>query len=217
GVNIARSQGGTPGSTGDWPIRITYGVDQFGGTNNTHFELVLEAMDWTAWREERTCCGFETGMITELHPDGSYWSGGIPGLPLTEVFVHEGGDGMVPLPDFAPRFPSTFSDLEVNPNINVLIDLQEGVGADNLRAELLDETDRLGLNAVDVVVYKIEREVQADGLTQNAVDTRWVYKPLNLTLRNTEVVAGSTWRVFQVQTIEFLPSDFAPSFGETGT
>jgi hypothetical protein len=200
------------GASGAWPIRITYSVDQFvfDGANAEHAEFVLEADTWYAWRQVMTCCGEHEGLIVEFRPDGSVWSGGLPGLPLAFGFVKPGDDPMVPSPEFGQRYPASADELAGVPHVTVLFDLAAGIDDRTTEVQRVPE---LGVAATDLVAYRVDRMVEIDGITVSAVDFRWVYKPLNLTVRVEETLGGSTVRVFKVLTIEFLPSDYTIKFG----
>lgn len=214
GFGIANSQVGPPnGESPQWPLRITYSVTQFDSGRETHAEYALEAVDWTAWRQVTTCCDDTTGLVLELRPDSSVWAGGLPGLPIDKGFVHKDGDGMVPLPDLAPRFPTSATELMANSMITVLYDSESGVSEADLQATAIQKADEIGLSATDLVAYRIDRQIKADGSSKEGTDFRLVYRPLNLVIRNEELVDGDILRVFEIHSIEGLSPEFVPPFG----
>lgn len=215
GFGIANSQSGTASAESpSWPLRLTYSVSQFNGSTMVHSKYLLEAVDWTAWRQVTTCCDADTGLVLELRPDASVWAGGLPGLPIEQGFVHEGVDGMVPLPDLAPRFPTSATELAANSMVTLLYDSKSGVNKANAQSVAIQQGDELGLAATDLIVYRVDRQIEADGSSMEATDFRLIYRPLNLVIRIEETVGGDTLRVFEVESIETLPSGFVPAFGE---
>jgi hypothetical protein len=195
---------------GGWPVRLEYSIDQFDGEEPVR--LALTASGWDSWRQVTECCGPDTGFIVEYRPDSSFWTGGLPGLPLTQDFVHDGGDGMAPVPDLAPRWPTDPLELAKDPHVTVL-DLSSAQQVADVDATAM--ADRLDLDLGHLVFYVVARDVLSDGRQAEVTNTRLVYTPMNLTLYDETNVDGRNTRIFRVETLEFLSDDFSIPFGET--
>jgi len=190
---------------GDWPVRITYTIadESSGSVQTSSHSLVADS--WREWKDTVTCCGSMIGMVIELRPNGELWTGGLPGLPVSFVSRNDDPAGMVPVAEFAPRFPSDPSLLASEPFVHVapLAEL----------ARLPGELSKLGIPAEHLVAYEVRRTGQTDGVEQDLVDFKVVYRPLNIPLYYEQFVDGNTVRTFAVDSIEFLPEDFVIPFG----
>lgn len=166
-----------------WPVALNYqlrfrefSLEVQPALTLAAFELVADR--WQAWRQVRTCCGQMAGQVIEFRPDGTLWEGGVLGLPITHSSTQEPGEGMVPLPDFAARFPDTRADLEATPLVTITGDSATGIDQDGGLQALLDIAGTLGLEPDELIAYDI-----ASGPTRSR---RVVLLPLNLTLLSQE-------------------------------
>lgn len=173
-----------------WPVTVEYTTwDAFGERS-----FRLEMAGWSDWRRIQTCCGDEVGMINEYRPDGSFWSGGLPGLPLTQDFVHEDRDGMAPDPSLAPRFPIGTEELIGIPFVRVL-------GEDDPGGEAVARS--LGIERQLLVGLAVERNMLLESDEVPALDTYWIVAPLNLTVWHSEEVDGDLISTFEITDLVF--------------
>lgn len=191
---------------GDWPVSLTYTVtDESSGRVETSTRSLV-ADGWTQWKDTVTCCGATVGMVTELRPGGEFWTGGLPGLPVSFVSLSDDPAGMVPLAEFAPRYPSDPGLLSSEAFVHAVSFAQ--------LASLPDEVLQLRIPAELLVAYEVRRIGKTDAGEVELVDFRVVYRPLNIPVYSEQSVDGITTRTFSVDSIEFLPEDFEIPFGQ---
>lgn len=137
--------GGRADEHRSWPIRAEYDIDATGFPGGTA-SFVLEAGSWFGWRQVQTCCGEDTGLVMELHPDGTVWVG-LAGTPLVHVNSIGPSHGMVPQPEFGPRYPTDPEELRATEGLDILADGDRGTDVGGALASLRAVAATLGLDA----------------------------------------------------------------------
>jgi hypothetical protein len=181
-----------------WPIRVEYDLLGNNGVDPNHrIKVVWTARSLLEWETVQVCCDArEVGWTMQVHVDGRVFSGGSQGTPIEFLMTHEPHDGMVPIPEFGPSFPTTLSELLEHDFIRVTADY-DLVGVDPAQLEVLAVmAEALGLRPDDLISYEIE--------SPQSRTLRVVYKPLNLTLFSEELVDGAVLRRLQVTRLESL-------------
>lgn len=187
----------------DWPIRVEYSLMFDNGTDPEHeIRVVWQARSLLEWATVQTCCGdHEVGTTMRVMADGRVFFGGHDGTPITYTSTHNPPRsnstwGMVPVPDFGPKYPTGLAGLEALDYMTVLVH-PEFDGPDPIRLDKLDAVaNSLNLEPGDILGYRVDAPW---GFTE-----RWVYKPLNLTLINDEYIDGELVRHLQVHSLNPL-------------
>lgn len=194
-AGYAVAQPGPRPAGGTWPIRVTYDLTY----QRTAESMATSTFEWTAnslfdWKQAQLCCGFEEGSWIQLKANGEVWSAGPGGHEPSLIMKLEPDNGMVPHPDFAPRYPTTIDELRAAGAL-----LIGDPGVENPRPGMAIEIvgRDLGLATADLLSYEIR---------VNQVETaKVVYAPLNLLLRLRETENGILIRELVVTRVEFLP------------
>jgi hypothetical protein len=182
----------------DWPIQVEYSLMFNNGIDPQHeVRVVWRAQSLLEWTTVQVCCGdHEVGTTMRVMADGRVFFGGYDGTPITYTSTHEPHDGMVPVPDFGPKYPTDLPGLQALDYITVLahpdLDGPDAVQLDKLAFV----ADSLSLEPDDVLGYRIDAPW---GYTE-----RWVYEPLNLTLISDEYINGELVRHLVVNVLTSL-------------
>lgn len=192
-----------------WPIEVTYVISE--GDHRQEGEWVADG--WQAWRHTVLCCGDVEGLVTEYRPDGSFWSGGLEGLPLVLDFHHPDRDGMTPIPELAPRYEAAVPVLEADPFVTVLHDPAGDRESEDVGSVAEDLASRLGVERTDLIAFEVAREVRLETGPTEARDVRWMLVPLDLTIRVETYLDDVLVRTFEVTELSDLPADFEIPFG----
>ena len=186
----------------DWPIRVDYSLTFNNGTDpQRESRFIWQAKSLLEWTTVQICCGdHEVGTTMRVTADGRVFFGGYDGTPITYTSTHEPHDGMVPTPDFGPKYPTDLAGLQALDYMTVIAHSDfDGSDPDQLeKLELV--ANSLYLEQAEILGYRIQAPW---GYTE-----RWVYGPLNLTLISDEYIDGAMVRhlaVHAVTTLELTP------------
>jgi len=182
----------------DWPIRVDYSLTFNNGTDLQHeSRLVWQAESLLEWTTVQICCGdHEVGTTMRVMADGRVFFGGYDGIPIRYSWTHEPHDGMVPIPDFGPKYPTDLAGLQALDYMTVIAhsDFDQ---SDQLQLGRRDDiANSLYLEPGEILGYRIEAPW---GYTE-----RWVYGPLNLTLISDEYIDGAMVRHLEVHAVTTL-------------
>lgn len=138
-----------------WPVDLEYEVTNLGSGPEAGDRRAyrFEGKSWASWRQEQTCCDpIEVGYRTELRDDGQLWEGGNDHTPMVHVLDSPDPAGLVPIADFAPKYPFTS---EVALQDDPRIELIDAEGDGPRRANRVAVADRLGVAIDDLTSFRV--------------------------------------------------------------
>ena len=181
-----------------WPIRVDYSLMFNNGTDPHHeSRFIWQAQSLLEWTTVQICCGdHEVGTTMRVMADGRVFFGGYDGISITYTSTHEPHDGMVPIPDFGPKYPTDLAGLQALDYMTVIAH-SDFDRSDPLQLERREGiANSLSLEPGHVLGYLVGAPW---GYTE-----RWVYGPLNLTLISDEYIDGEMVRHLEVHALTAL-------------